>query len=126
MRFMKFLSIMITATITFLTTNTYATTYYRHIPFTLSMNNQDILIVNYDFTEKPGIRCASNQANTRIEFNYKGHEKSSLLPAILISHLPEKKYEELTDSSGQLIIYLEKLTIPHHSYEVSCNYFEKK
>ena len=97
---------------------------YRHIPFTLALTASDSLIVDYDFTEKNGIRCTSPDTHFSIDFTYKGHKKSAHLPVILQSaHIPQIVHEQLADVSGQFTLVL-KNSLDEKQQVVNCNYFE--
>jgi hypothetical protein len=109
--------------ITTLFTSAHAATVYRHIPVDVSLDLADSLVVNYDYTEKRGIRCASNYNKFWIDFVYKGHQKSARLPLILQSdHVPENDDEELADTSGQFIISTNKNQTRDKRVNVRCDY----
>lgn len=103
--------------------SSYAEIFYRHIPFEIELKKGDALVIDYDFSNKLGIQCTSNNPLTTITFTYKGHEKTSYLPVILeSSHVPFKPNEELTDVTGQLILQNPQAEIK--TYQVKCQYME--
>jgi hypothetical protein len=103
--------------------NAYATTFYRHAPFHLSMNANDTLVVNYDFEQQSGVHCSSNQKNICMNFFYKGSEKNTVLPITLLNdHLPDKKTERLADTLGQFTIRVQPSLNIQHTFMVSCEY----
>lgn len=126
MRYLKFFPFFIFMTIFFLS-NVYAEKIYKHVPFHVLINQADILIVNYDFSEKDGIRCSSNNNKILANFSYKGHRKSAHLPLILqSSHVPQTKNEELADIKGQFSLLVNKKQNKIKDDEVTCNYAEVK
>ena len=105
--------------------NAHATTFYRHVPFNLSMNADDTLVVNYDFQQQSGVHCTSSQKNIYMNFFYKGSEKFNSLPITLVNdHLPDKKSERLADTLGQFTIRTQSSANLQHSYIVSCGYVD--
>lgn len=100
-------------------TSAYSADFYRgHFPFTLTLTPADTVIVNYDITEKNGIKCWSDSDKTIVNFTYKGRPKTSNLPVILQSaHVPEKNHEDLADVEGQF-----SLLNSDQSYKVNCDY----
>ncbi|VVC77300.1 hypothetical protein AQUSIP_26270 [Aquicella siphonis] len=106
-----------------LSTNTQAAVFYRHIPFTISLNDADTVIVNYDFKDKSGINCTSSQSSSRIDFYYKGYFKSLRLPLSLVNdHVPEKKHEALADRQGQFSISPDKSGMAEEQHVIRCDY----
>lgn len=124
MSFAKYLFIIILAFSAFI--NTHAATFYRHIPFDLSMNTDDTLVVNYDFKQQSGVHCTGNQKHICINFFYKGNEKNNVLPITLLNdHIPDKKSERLADTLGQFTIRVQ--TPANNSLQkvmVSCGYVD--
>lgn len=100
---------------------THADSLYRQrLPTTVPMTSQDKLYVSYDFSAKTGIRCTTNNKNVRVDFIYKGKEKTAFLPVVLQNdHIPHKKEEVLADISGRLVIYGEEET---QGFDVKCEY----
>ncbi len=85
-----------------LLSNSHATTFYRHLPFNLTVSSDDHVVVDYDFSESNGITCMADKP-VEITFIYKGNKKIARLPVHLISdHVPNRAGEELADVSGQL------------------------
>lgn len=105
----------------------YAIPFYKRVlPFAIKLNAADRLIVDYDFSEKIGVRCKSNVKSTRLSFLYKGHEKVTELPSTLQSaHIPDEAYEVLADPDGEFTIYFAKETKNRTHFEVSCEYIDK-
>lgn len=108
-------------TILFLT-NSYAITYYRHLPFHLTLTPEDNVVVDYDFSGSRGISCSATQPVT-IQFGYKGNHKIAALPIKLISdHVPDKREEELADVSGQFNLTTVKDQTPSRKIELACGF----
>ena len=107
----------------FLTAQVYAALLYRHVPFTVVLNQGDKLVVDYDFSKEKGIHCMANQEGVLISFTYKGYQKTSALPVILQSdHIPDKADEELADVQGQFTILIKSAEISRHADEINCSY----
>jgi len=105
--------------------NTYAATIYRHVPFDITINTGDTLTVNYDFSEKSGIRCTSDSRALKVDFAYKGRAKNARLPVTLqAAHIPVEADEELANAAGQFSISTLQTSAVIHSYGVSCNYLD--
>lgn len=101
--------------------STYAATFYRHPPFTISVLETDSVIVEYDFANKNGLRCSALQNTFWADFIYKGRSKSAVLPVILENdHVPKKENEELANPKGRLSIRGGGKT--NLLYELSCRY----
>lgn len=101
----------------------HATIYYRHIPFTMEINDQDKIVVDYDFTLQKAIRCTSSHDHFKIDFTYKGHEKTAFLPVILESdHVPKANEinDELADVSNQFTLMYTKSS--KDKLDVHCDY----
>lgn len=100
---------------------------YRHVPFNISINVDDTLVVNYDFSEKNGVRCTASD-KVSASFTYKGREKETNLPVILeSSHVPDprdKDHKELADVDGQFTLVVDKNQVTDEKYHVSCSYVE--
>lgn len=103
-----------------------AITIYRQVPFSLHINENNSIIVNYDFTGKTGIYCTSNDHESLMDFVYKGHRKSAHLPIKLQSdHVPDEAGEALADVNGQFSILISQ----HKTWgdrEVKCYYSHDK
>jgi len=98
---------------------------YKRIPFTATLTNGNTLYVSYDFTEKKAIQCSANPPLVRIDFIYKGHEKSAMLPVILQTHhIPNKKEEVLADVSGQFTLSLHSQSTQVQKAIIHCSYLE--
>lgn len=126
---MKYFFLVLVSTAAILAfTQTHATKFYKHIPFTTFIGTSDIVVVNYDIEEKNGIVCISTHHKLWIDFVYKGRQKSAYLPVILENtHVPEKKQEELADSNGQFNLLISKSNMDNNGqYEVSCDYVIEK
>ncbi len=120
---MKYLSLAI-AIIALCFVNAKAAEVYKHIPFTLTLKPGDVLTVDYDFSGKNGIRCTTD-GKARIDFLYKGHQKSAYLPVTLqSSHVPLKEDEVLADYSGQFSLVLGADEAENKQYNISCIYQE--
>lgn len=101
----------------------FATTYYRHIPFTVTLKPGDNLVVNYNFSGKFGIKCSASQNNTWVNFLFKGSEKQSPLPVTLQNaHIPQHKQEKLADIEGQFSISSHARGDIMTHFQVSCGY----
>jgi hypothetical protein len=127
MKVMKCLSFFVVA---LLLTSAHATLFYRHVPFNLSISYDDKIVVDYNFSEKKGIRCTSNSSSIQLkDIAYKGHQnKVAALPVTLQSdHIPDpdKKDEMLADVMGKFSLETTGY-LPHHKqYDVSCFYVKK-
>lgn len=75
---------------------------YRHVPFSVTLNQNDSIVVDYNYTAKMGVYCTDNHHDTAVLFTYKGFKKTAILPAVLQNaHIPPRAGEELADISGQ-------------------------
>jgi hypothetical protein len=102
--------------------NGYAATFYRHLPFNLTISSQDNVVVDYDFSENNGITCTTPKP-VEITFQYKGNRKTARLPVHLISdHVPNRAGEELADVSGQFDLTPVINQREDEQYELSCGF----
>jgi len=122
---MRRLSLFFTLLVFFLN-NSHAAVFYRHIPFTISLTSPDKLFVDYDFSSKNGVYCASNVTKFTLDFTYKGRNKSAFLPVSLRDHAPDKNNEELADTSGQFSILMHSDQADDKNYDISCTYVDNK
>lgn len=98
-----------------------AATFYRHVPFKMTIHEQDQIHVEYDFAAKLGVQCSANKNGPWLDYRYKGRAKSGPLPVILQNtHIPPSGQEELADIQGVFAIYIK--TQKKQSYEVKCDY----
>lgn len=124
MRYTVSFYILITSLL--LSTSSQAAVYYRHLPFSLSLSDDDTIIVDYDFKDSPGISCTSSKPSSRISFYYKGYFKSQYLPLSLVNdHVPEKKREALADRSGQFSISPDKSGLNNKTHQIQCDFLEQ-
>lgn len=122
MKFMRYFSFAILC-ILLLLAQAKAATFYRHVPFKTYIEANDLIVVDYDFSEKKGIYCSSHRSKFSTNFVYKGHRKTAFLPIHLESdHVPDKPGEELADINGQFTIAMENKKISSKQYEISCTY----
>ena len=88
--------------ISLLTTSTFAHQFYRHVPFTAAISQQDKITVDYSLANSAGITCISNTPNALVSYAYRGEHKQAKLPAIIQGRkAPTKPHEILADSEGQ-------------------------
>lgn len=106
-----------------LITNSFAAKIYHRVPFTADISSHDILVVDYDFSQKNGVQCSANSGSFKVDFTYKGRDKTASLPVLLqSSHVPKHDNEELADNSGQFSITLGKKSSKNQIFSVSCHY----
>jgi hypothetical protein len=100
-----------------------ASTLYRHIPFSASINPGDKIVANYDFQGKTGVDCQANNNHARIDFQYKGHQKSDYLPILLQnSHIPKNESEMLSNTEGQFTLSIDEKKTPANRINIHCTY----
>lgn len=106
----------------------FAQTYYRHIPFTLTLSQGDSVQVDYNYSGKIGIRCVSTKSGIKLHYAYNGHEKVTLLPAILQSdHIPETTMEQLADVDGEFALkYHDGNMASKKLNKITCTYVNKR
>lgn len=127
MRIIRCVSLSIILSGLFITAAQADSLYRQRLPFTLPITSDDRLYVSYNFSEKTGIRCTSNHKKVRLDFTYKGKEKTALLPVVLQSdHIPHKKDEVLADVNGRLMISASEDPEGKLAFEVNCGYVERK
>lgn len=97
----------------------------KPVPFTYKAANNEILVVDYDFSGKSGIKCNAERHQFKIEFLYKGRKKSAALPVTLVNHVPDKKGQELMDMTGQFKILAANEIKNASAQTISCIYLEK-
>lgn len=119
---MKFLHLLLLTTFCATLVPAYATTYYRHIPLSLTLKPGDKLIVNYDYSGESGIRCIANK-EAEINFVFRGHPKSAYLPITLQNaHIPKNNREALADIEGQFSISHDEAVDLDQRILVTCTY----
>jgi hypothetical protein len=122
---MKYLSALIVI-VSITSINAHAAIFYRHLPFDMSIRKNDVIVVNYDFSDSKGISCSSDKNAVWIDFIYKGFQKSVRLPVNLINdHVPDKEHEELADVNRRFTLSIKENSAPESSYAVKCDYIKK-
>lgn len=123
----KIFDIFLIATLTFLCLSAQAALQYRNrFPFNQNIGSSDVLVASYNFSGKSGVSCEASDPKVKIEFMYKGREKSADLPITLQASLPTNPSQELADISGRLHIFaVDHLDKSNKEITVSCHYLDK-